>query len=175
MSRSARRNQAVAAGFDAGPPHTLERVNRPSCPFCNLPPERVLLETETTLSFFDAHPVSEGHALVVPKRYVASVFSVPSDELESLWKQVAIVRRLLAESYNPDAFNVGVNDGLAAGQTVPHSARRNFQRAIIVAPPAPRTGRRAPARVCTCRSRRRSLRTGGAERCRCRRTDGDIP
>jgi diadenosine tetraphosphate (Ap4A) HIT family hydrolase len=96
-------------------------VNQPACPFCVLPKERVLLETETTLAFFDGYPVTEGHALVIPKRHMASVFDLPSDELAALWTQVSVVRKLLAENYGPDAFNIGVNDGAAAGQTVPHA------------------------------------------------------
>jgi len=96
-------------------------MNRPACPFCNLPKERVLLETETTLAFLDGYPVTEGHALLIPKRHVASIFELPPEELAALWAQVATVRKLLAEKYRPDAFNVGVNDGTAAGQTVPHA------------------------------------------------------
>lgn len=96
-------------------------MNRPACPFCDLPQERILLATGTTLAFLDASPVTEGHALVVPKRHVASIFELPSDELAALWAQVATVRTLLAEKYSLDAFNIGVNDGAAAGQTVPHA------------------------------------------------------
>ena len=96
-------------------------MNRSACPFCNLPQERVLLETETTLACFDAYPVTEGHALVIPKRHVASIFELAPNELAALWSQAAAVREVLKEMYAPDGFNVGVNDGLAAGQTVPHS------------------------------------------------------
>jgi diadenosine tetraphosphate (Ap4A) HIT family hydrolase len=96
-------------------------MNREACPFCHLPQERVFLETATTLALLDAYPVTEGHALVVPRRHVASIFELPPDELAALWTQVANVRKLLAKKYNPDAFNIGVNDGPAAGQTVPHA------------------------------------------------------
>lgn len=96
-------------------------MNRPVCPFCNLPQERVILETETTLAFLDGYPITEGHALVIPKRHVESLFELPPEELAALWEQVAAVRELLVEKYNPDAFNIGVNDGPAAGQTVPHA------------------------------------------------------
>jgi diadenosine tetraphosphate (Ap4A) HIT family hydrolase len=92
-----------------------------ACPFCNLPPERVFLESKTTLAFFDGYPVTEGHALLIPKRHVASIFELPPEELAALWAQVAVVRKLLKERYDPDAFNIGVNDGAAAGQTVPHA------------------------------------------------------
>jgi diadenosine tetraphosphate (Ap4A) HIT family hydrolase len=96
-------------------------MNRPTCPFCNLPQERVFLETGTTLAFLDGYPVTEGHTLVIPKRHVASIFELPPEELAALWTQVATVRNVLAKKYSPDPFNIGVNDGPAAGQTVPHA------------------------------------------------------
>jgi diadenosine tetraphosphate (Ap4A) HIT family hydrolase len=96
-------------------------VNRPACPFCNLPQERVILETKTALAFLDAYPVTEGHTLVIPKRHAVSLFDLPPAELEHVWTQVANVRELLAKKYRPDAFNIGVNDGAAAGQTSTHA------------------------------------------------------
>lgn len=96
-------------------------VNPADCPFCNLPSERVWLETETTITCLDGYPVTDGHALVIPKQHVGSLFDLPNDEILKLWEQVAVVRRLLVEKHRPDGFNVGVNDGLAAGQTVLHA------------------------------------------------------
>jgi diadenosine tetraphosphate (Ap4A) HIT family hydrolase len=96
-------------------------VNRPACPFCELPKGRILLETEATLAFFDAYPVTEGHALVIPKRHIASIFELPSQELDAMWIQVAVVRAVLLERFKPAGFNVGVNDGASAGQTVSHA------------------------------------------------------
>ena len=52
---------------------------------------------------------------------MTSIFELTSEELATLWAQVATVRTLLAEKYRPDGFNIGVNDGAAAGQTVPHA------------------------------------------------------
>ena len=59
--------------------------------------------------------------LVVPKRHVASLFDLPDEEQAAIWKLVAQVRGKLASELQPDGFNVGVNDGPAAGQTVPHA------------------------------------------------------
>jgi len=73
------------------------------------------------LAFYDAFPVSEGHALVIPKRHVASIFELPLEELVTLWSQVTTVRSALTDKFRPDGFNIGVNDGFAAGQTVPHA------------------------------------------------------
>ena len=95
-------------------------MDRPACPFCKLPPERVFGETSISLAFFDAFPVAEGHALVIPKRHVPSIFGLPPEELTNLWEHVARVRNYLSDKFNPDGFNIGINDGIAAGQTVPH-------------------------------------------------------
>lgn len=96
-------------------------MNSPACAFCQLARDRLWLETATTLTFLDGFPVTAGHTLVIPKRHVAALFDLPAEEQLSLWSQVAVVRQLLIEQYNPDGFNVGVNEGLAAGQTVPHA------------------------------------------------------
>jgi len=94
-------------------------VSQTQCPFCNLPKERIIRQTETTLAFFDGFPITEGHTLVVPKRHVASIFDLPENEFAALWQEVALVRNLLAD-LKPEGFNIGVNDGTVAGQTVPH-------------------------------------------------------
>ena len=93
----------------------------PDCPFCNLSADRVLMETATTIAFLDGYPIAEGHTLVIPRRHVASVFDLTEHDQQQLWRQVASVRQLLAQRYRLDGFNIGVNDGGAAGQTVPHA------------------------------------------------------
>ena len=60
----------------------------------------------------DAHPLTEGHTLVVPRSLA---------EQQGIWKLVAEVRERLLTSLKPDGFNIGFNDGLAAGQTVEHA------------------------------------------------------
>jgi diadenosine tetraphosphate (Ap4A) HIT family hydrolase len=79
------------------------------------------LENEAARAFPDAYPVAEGHMLVVPKRHVTSLFDLPEEEQAALWRLVALVRARLMDELMPDGFNVGVNDGTAAGQTVPHA------------------------------------------------------
>ena len=91
------------------------------CPFCRLEKRHILLENESTVAFYDAFPVAEGHTLIVPKRHVASLFDLPQDEQESLWRLVALVRGRLMTELTPDGFNIGLNDGTAAGQTVMHA------------------------------------------------------
>jgi diadenosine tetraphosphate (Ap4A) HIT family hydrolase len=79
------------------------------------------LENEAARAFPDAFPVTEGHTLVVPKRHVASLFDLPEEEQAAIWSLVALVRAKLLDGLKPDGFNVGVNDGPAAGQTVMHA------------------------------------------------------
>jgi len=94
---------------------------RNQCPFCELHAGRIYLENDFALALPDGFPVAEGHTLVVPRRHVASLFDLPEDEQAALWKLVALVRAKLMAERTPDGFNIGVNDGVAAGQTVMHA------------------------------------------------------
>ena len=91
------------------------------CPFCDPDPDRICEENEAAVAIHDRFPVAGGHMLVVPKRHVASLFDLPEEEQAALWRLVALVRGRLMDELNPDGFNVGVNDGPAAGQTVMHA------------------------------------------------------
>ncbi len=92
-----------------------------ACPFCHLPPGRVLRSSTHARAIADAYPVADGHTLVVPVRHVASLFDLPVDELADVWRLVGEVRAALAGSHEVDGFSIGVNDGEAAGQTVGHA------------------------------------------------------
>jgi diadenosine tetraphosphate (Ap4A) HIT family hydrolase len=92
-----------------------------ACPFCHLEKSRITLENDCAVAFPDAFPVAEGHMLVVPKRHVASLFDLPDEEQAAIWKLVAQMRGKLVFDLQPDGFNIGVNDGSAAGQTVMHA------------------------------------------------------
>jgi diadenosine tetraphosphate (Ap4A) HIT family hydrolase len=91
------------------------------CPFCSIDVGRVLASNEHAVAFADGYAVSRGHTLVVPRRHVASLFDLTPDEQAALWTLVAEVRRRLLDELTPDAFNIGLNDGVAAGQTVMHA------------------------------------------------------
>ncbi|MHB1035024.1 MAG: HIT family protein [Pirellulales bacterium] len=92
-----------------------------NCPFCNLDPPRVLLENEFGIAISDGFPVSNGHTLVVPRRHLTSLFDLPAEDQSALWRLVAEVRAKLQAEFHPEAFNIGINDGQAAGQTVAHA------------------------------------------------------
>lgn len=102
-------------------PSTTKLMAMESCPFCDPDPERVVRRTRHAFALRDAFPVSEGHTLVIPARHVASLFDLPTEEQADVWRLVAEMRAELAERHEPDGFNIGVNDGAAAGQTVMHA------------------------------------------------------
>lgn len=92
-----------------------------NCPFCSLSPDRLRIETEHGVAVPDAHPVIEGHTLVVPRKQVSTIYQLIMPEQQGIWKLVAEVRERLLEALKPGGFNIGFNDGLAAGQTVEHA------------------------------------------------------
>ena len=91
-----------------------------ACPFCNLPAERILHDNADTVGIRDAFPVSEGHTLIIPKRHVASFFDLTPAERNSLMELLDWANSDLLSRFGPDACNLGINDGVAAGQTVLH-------------------------------------------------------
>jgi ATP adenylyltransferase len=94
---------------------------RESCPFCELEDsERVFFYDNLIRVFWDGFPVSPGHALVVPRRHVVGWFDATPEERAALVHGLDIARAAILERYAPDGFNIGVNVGEAAGQTVFH-------------------------------------------------------
>ena len=91
-----------------------------TCPFCNLPPERILARNEYGGVLRDLYPVSPGHTLVIPWRHVGSFFDLTPEERTGLMELLEGAKTALNEEFKPDACNLGLNDGPAAGQTVPH-------------------------------------------------------
>lgn len=96
-------------------------MDQHECPFCHLEKSRIRLESEFAVAFLDGFPVTQGHMLVIPKRHVASLFELPDEEQAAVWSLVAKARASLVLELQPDGFNVGLNDGPAAGQTVLHA------------------------------------------------------
>ena len=92
-----------------------------ACPFCRPPAEQVLAASERSFAIRDAFPVAAGHSLVVPRRHVAAFFDLSDDEQADSWALVRAVRRSLELELAPDGFTIGLNDGVAAGQTVFHA------------------------------------------------------
>lgn len=91
------------------------------CPFCNIDPQReIIIDSQSAFSIYDKFPVSQGHALIIPKRHVADYFELFSEEQSYCWELVNKTKQILQKKYNPDGFNVGINVNIEAGQTIPH-------------------------------------------------------
>ena len=90
------------------------------CPFCTLPEDAVIGGNELGVFFEDRYPVTPGHLLIVPRRHVATYFEATEEEKRALWALLEEAQAHLARTRQPDGFNIGVNVGETAGQTVFH-------------------------------------------------------
>ena len=99
---------------------TIKKANT-DCPFCNPDSERELIaETATTYAIFDKYPVNSGHALIIPKKHTASYFDLTVKEQTACVIMLNQVKKIVQQRFNTLSFNVGINIGSEAGQTVPH-------------------------------------------------------
>lgn len=90
------------------------------CPFCNLPESRIVHGHRLAVAVRDAYPVAPGHTLVIPRRHVGSFFELLPSEKVAMMELLDQARADVELCLAPDAFTIGINDGVAAGQTVPH-------------------------------------------------------
>ena len=90
------------------------------CPFCDLG-DRVVAENDRARVVPDREPASRGHVLVIPKRHCPSFFDLEPDEILACFDLLRRQRERLRGELSPDGFNVGVNDGAAAGQSIEHT------------------------------------------------------
>jgi len=83
--------------------------------------KKIILENDSAFSIYDRFPISNGHALIVPKREVFSIFELKDDEYQNCFNLVRELKNFLISEFVPDAFNIGINDGVDAGQTIHHA------------------------------------------------------
>jgi diadenosine tetraphosphate (Ap4A) HIT family hydrolase len=102
-------------------PMCLDGRMRTASPFLSIPEEIWLAANDLTFAFYDANPTSPGHTLIVPRRAVASWFHAWPGEQAAALSLLGSVKRVLDSRFRPDGYNVGFNDGAAAGQTVFHA------------------------------------------------------
>jgi len=89
-----------------------------TCPFCDH--SNSFLESNLAVARVDNFPVSPGHALVTTRRHISSYFETTPEEVKELWQLVDKVKRYLDIKHRPTGYNVGINVGSDAGQTVMH-------------------------------------------------------
>ena len=98
-----------------------EKLLPEESPFYPVGGDQVILATDSAVAFYDRFPLTEGHALVVPRRPVISLCELDPATHSAVWETVRRTREILQEKYSPDGFNIGINEGAAAGQTIPHA------------------------------------------------------
>ena len=90
-----------------------------ACIFCTAA-LTIIAENEFAIAVADGFPVSPGHTLIIPKRHIASLFEATEEERTALFDLLYAMRSRLQAELKPNGFNIGINDGAAAGQTVMH-------------------------------------------------------
>jgi histidine triad (HIT) family protein len=94
------------------------------CIFCDIVNRKekaeILLENETVMAFLDIRPVNYGHTLVIPKKHFSNFLELPPEYLIDLGNATQILSSAIKEGLKADGFNVIINNGAAAGQTVYH-------------------------------------------------------
>lgn len=93
-------------------------VDGTSCELCK--PATVLLEDELAYVRHDNNSLAPGHVLVVPRRHVANLFDMTVQEKAAVFALLDRAQVSIAEQYQPDGYNIGVNIGTAGGQSRMH-------------------------------------------------------
>jgi len=95
-----------------------------NCPFCEIAAsdrdQCIIHHNEIAFVIRDGFPVSKGHTLIIPRRHVESFFETTDSEKEALFSLLEDTKKALDIEFSPQAYNIGINDGIAAGQTVAH-------------------------------------------------------
>ncbi|MGA2162532.1 MAG: HIT family protein [Methanoregula sp.] len=91
-----------------------------NCPFCNPVAEDIVALNELCYARWDISPVSRGHLLVIPFRHEPDFFSLTTLEKQALLALVDVCKEVIEEQFHPAGYNIGINAGKAAGQTVMH-------------------------------------------------------
>lgn len=92
------------------------------CPFCTrIARAKIIVGNELAAAIKDAYPVSPGHILIVPRRHIENFLDMTMEEQAAVWALVDPVRRIVEKNRLPDGYNIGVNVGEAAGQTIAHA------------------------------------------------------
>lgn len=122
--------------------------DKQKCIFCSCSHEKYIAENDFTFAIFDNFPVNKGHALIIPKRHFASFFEATEDEINAIYDLIKEVKAKIDTELKPDGYNIGINIGEPAGQTImhlhihlipryngdvlnPRGGIRNFKKALV--------------------------------------------
>ncbi len=91
-----------------------------NCLFCELQNSEVLLENDLAYARYDGFPVSKGHLEVMPKRHIKDWWSATKEERDAILELIDKAKEIVDAKYHPDAYNIGMNLGEEAGQSIFH-------------------------------------------------------
>jgi len=96
--------------------------NNNPCLFCDKENQKfkLIVENDFCVARWDANPISKGHALIIPRKHILSFFDLKEVELVKMFSLMKEAKNVIQKEYNPDGFNIGINDGEAAGRTIHH-------------------------------------------------------
>ncbi len=92
------------------------------CLFCNLQNDKTIMlkQNKSFYSIYDTSPANLGHCLIIVNRHITSFFDLKDNEIVDLYSIIKELKRLLEKQFSIDGYNIGVNEGKAAGRTVEH-------------------------------------------------------
>jgi superfamily II DNA or RNA helicase/diadenosine tetraphosphate (Ap4A) HIT family hydrolase len=94
------------------------------CPFCQFDHQQILFRhsvgSSNVLALWDSFPISPGHLLLIPERHTPTWFDATAQEQQALTAALEIAKSYIEQRYQPHGYNIGINVGAAAGQTVGH-------------------------------------------------------
>lgn len=91
-----------------------------NCPFCNIEEDKIISKNRHAYAIYDKYPVNEGHILIITKNHISDYFSASKEEKAAIFSLMEECKDILDKKYNPDAYNIGLNCGKEAGQTIMH-------------------------------------------------------
>ena len=93
-------------------------MEQENCVFCAR--EDLFMENQLAWLKYDKYPVSPGHMLIITKRHVPSFFDTTLEERKALNELLEEAKKLVDKEYQPDGYNIGINCGTTAGQSIMH-------------------------------------------------------
>jgi|SRR3989344_2234461 len=93
-----------------------------NCLFCNIHEKgvEILYENNRFYSRYDKFPVNKGHVNIIIKKHIVSFFDLTKRDISDLLDAVKNTKTITDITYNPNAYNIGINDGEEAGRTIHH-------------------------------------------------------